>query len=489
MDGDLVIGIDVGTTAVKAGLLDSGGTLIDDYAAPYPTNRPDSALVEQDPESWVSLVSASLERLAANGLPIAALGICSQVNTHVFVGADGAPLFPAIVWQDGRASSEAAELDARVTDEQRMAWWGAPLPIDASNVLARMLWMARHRSDIWEETKHVMLPKDYCIFRLTGELTADPLSNIGLVGKSLDYIPEVLDLVPGAAERLVPPSDMRSIVGRVRHGPASGVPVANGTMDAWTGLLGCGGHADGTTVYLSGTSEILGITSRTVSATPGIVVFPEYQGIRLHAGPTQSGGASQMWYCGLQDLRPEQMAALAARSDYARPAPIFLPHLHGERAPIWNADARALFLGIEERTCAADMARSVYEGVAFSARHLLQSLEASAGVRNDVINCGGGGFQTDIWNQIRANVLARQCRRLAVKDPGVLGAAGLAGWAIEMHPDLSAVFRQITRFDRTYEPDAKMVALYEQLFPIYVDAISANAELCRAWLNVDARHP
>ena len=78
------------------------------------------------------------------------------------------------------------------------------------------------------------------------------------------------------------------------------------------------------------------------------------------------------------------------------------------------------------------------------------------------------------------------CRRLAVKDPGVLGAAGLAGWAVNMHPDLSAVFRQITQFDRTYEPDAKMVALYEQLFPIYVEAISANAGLCKAWLGVDA---
>ncbi|WP_136658671.1 FGGY family carbohydrate kinase [Nitratireductor sp. XY-223] len=486
MEGDLVIGIDVGTTAVKAGLLDSTGVLVDYFSAPYATSRPDSALVEQNPEDWVSLVSASLERFAAKDLPIAAIGLCSQVNTHVFVGADGAPLFPAIVWQDGRAGAEAAELDARVSDKQRIAWWGAPMPIDASNALARMLWMARHRPDVWEKTRYVMLPKDYCIFRLTGELTADPLSNIGLVGQSLDYVPDALELVPGAAERLVPLRDMKSLVGRVRHGSAAGIPVANGTMDAWTGLLGSGGHADRTTVYLSGTSEILGITSRTVKATPGVVVFPEYQNIRLHAGPTQSGGASQLWYCGLQGLQPDEMAALAARSDFDRPAPIFLPHLHGERAPVWNADARALFLGIEERTSGADMARAVYEGVAFSARLLLQSLEASAGIENDAINCGGGGFQTEIWNQIRANVLGRQCRRLAVKDPGVLGAAGLAGWAIEMHPDLSAIFRQITRFDRTYEPDPEMHALYDRLFSIYVDAIAANAELCRAWLNADA---
>ncbi|WP_419910495.1 xylulokinase [Hoeflea sp.] len=486
MDGDFVIGIDVGTTAVKAGLLDAAGTLIDYFSAAYPTNRPDGAIVEQDPQSWMSLVEAALEQIAAKNLPIAAIGICSQVNTHVFVGADGEPLFPAIVWQDGRASAEAAELDGRVTDEQRIKWWGAPLPIDASNVIARMLWMSRHRPDIWEKTRYVMLPKDYCIFRLTGELAADPLSNIGLVGRSLAYIPEVLDLVPGAAERLVPLKDMKSLVGRVRQEVAQGIPVANGTMDAWTGLLGCGGHADGTTVYLSGTSEILGITSRSIAATPGVVVFPEYQDICLHAGPTQSGGASQLWYCGMQGLEPEEMAVIAARSDFRRPAPIFLPHLHGERAPIWNADARALFLGIEERTSSADMARAVYEGVAFSARLLLQSLEASAGIRNEVINCGGGGFQTEIWNQIRADILGRQCRRLSVKDPGVLGAAGLAGWAIGMHADLSAMFRQITQFDRTYDPNPRMVDLYDQLFPIYVDAISANADLCKAWLEADA---
>ena len=98
-----------------------------------------------------------------------AVGLCSQVNSHVFVDAEGKALIPAITWQDGRAAGEAAELDAEIGPEEKIGWWGAPLPIDASHVLSRMAWVKHHKPDIWRETRWVMAPKDYCIFHLTGE--------------------------------------------------------------------------------------------------------------------------------------------------------------------------------------------------------------------------------------------------------------------------------------------------------------------------------
>tara|TARA_R110001599_G_scaffold19941_4_gene76027 strand:- start:245 stop:1726 length:1482 start_codon:yes stop_codon:yes gene_type:complete len=481
---DLLIGIDVGTTAVKAGLLDQSGQILDYVSQPCRTMRREGGIVEQNANEWLQPIEIAFSQFSSEMKHVAAIGMCSQVNTHIFVGKDGDPLAPAILWQDVRADAEARELDAAVSPEQRIAWWGAPMPIDASHVLSRMLWMARHRPDIWQDTAFVMLPKDYCAFKLTGQLATDGLSNIGLVDQHLQPIPDVLKLVPGAADRLVPVRDVLAVIGEIRAGPAAGIALANGTMDGWTGLLGCGAAAEGTTAYLSGTSEILGITSQSVQPTPGIIVFPPCQNIRIHAGPTQSGGAAKLWYGQMTGQSPQEMAATAAASDFAKPAPIFIPHLQGERAPIWRSHTRGVFLGLDHTTSAADMARSVYEGVAFSVRLLLQALQQSSGISSGPIHCGGGGFQSDIWNQIRADILGRELRRVAVTDTGVLGAAGIAACAVGLHPSLSAAFEQIVRFDAAYQPNSSLKSRYDALFDIYVNAIDANEALNRAFLDV-----
>lgn len=484
MAGELIIGVDVGTTAVKIGLLDQAGNILDHVREPYPTLRGEAGIVEQDAKHWLRPIETAFAKFSNQLSNVAAIGMCSQVNTHLFVDKDGNPLAPAILWQDGRADAEAKQLDALVSQKQRIAWWGAPMPIDASHVLSRMLWMARHRPDIWDKTAWVMLPKDYCILKLTGEMATDGLSNIGLVDQKLRLIPEVLDLVEGAADRVVPVRDVLAVVGQVKSGPAAGIPVANGTMDGWTGLVGCGATAPGTTAYLSGTSEILGISSPSLTPTKGVIVFPECEEILIHAGPTQSGGAAKLWYGELTGQSPTEMAATAAASDFSKPAPIFIPHLQGERAPIWNANTRGIFLGLDQTTNKTDMARSIYEGVAFSVRMALQAVEKSAGVSSECINCGGGGFQSDIWNQIRANVLGRELQRVAVTDTGVLGAAGMASAAIGLHNTVASAFKQIVRFDKTYQPDMAQNKRYDVLFDIYVEAITANEALNSRLLDV-----
>lgn len=484
MSGKMTVGIDVGTTAVKAGILDSNGVLTQYFSQTYPTLRPKKDWVEQDGTQWVDAIKSALGQFAPHMPDIAAIGICSQVNTHIFVGADGRPLDTAIVWQDGRASAEAAELDAQISEAQRIAWWGAPMPIDASHALSRMLWVQRNRPEVWEKTRWVMLPKDYCMLALTGVAVTDPLSNIGLVDLNLKYIPEVLDLVPGAAEKLAPIQGVNALVGDIMSGPAKGIPIANCSMDGWTGLLGCGGAIDKATSYLSGTSEIVGINSKSIRPTPGVIVFAECEGTRFHLGPTQAGGAAKLWFSELSEKSPEEMSALAGSSDYSKTAPIFVPHLQGERAPIWITHTRAVFLGMDQSTSLADLSRSVYEGVAFSVRMLLEELEASANVRNDVIVCGGGGFRSEVWNQIRANVLGRTLKRIAVTDPGVLGAAGIAAYAAGHHASLSETFGNLISFDQTYEPQIEYVERYDRQFEIYKNIIQACAPLNRELLEI-----
>lgn len=489
MERDLMLGVDVGTTSVKAALVDPEGRTLARFSRAYPTRRPAAGIAEQDPAHWIRLTEAAIAELAGEGrgARIAAIGLCSQVNTHAFVGADGAPLIPAIVWQDGRAGPEAAELDASVSEATRRAWWGAPMPIDASHALSRMLWVSRHRPEIWARTRWVMLPKDYVLMMLTGEVATDPVSNVGLVGPDLRHVAPALALVPGAADRAPPLVPMTEAAGRVRAGsPLAGLPVICGTMDAWCGLVGAGGAREGAAVYLSGTSEVLGIASSRVVPTPGIVVFPEAEGVRVHAAPTQSGGDAARWFADAAGLSLPQMADLVAATPPGADVPLFLPQLEGERAPLWDASLRAAFLGLSRRSGRGAMARAVYEGVALSARYALEALRRSAGAEAAAVTCGGGGFRSPSWARIRADVLGVPLHLIEAEEPGVLGAATLAAIGAGMHADLPAANAAMVRTSSVVDPDPAARTRCDDLFALYAEAIAANADLGRRLARIGA---
>jgi xylulokinase len=471
MPGPFLIGIDVGTTSVKAGLLDAEGNLHGRWSAPIATARPGPDRAEQNPQDWVNATLAGLASVAGvANCPITGIGLCSQINTHVFVDAAGEALAPAILWQDGRCAAEAAELDARVPEADRLRWWGAPLPIDASHPLARMAWFARAKPDIWHRTRWVMAPKDYCLLKLTGEASADPLSSFGVVDSSLAYVEALIALVPGAEDRLPPLVPSRATVGRVRAGlPGVGAPVVCATMDAWAGMLAAGGAANGAGVYLSGTSEVGGIVSDARLPTPGVIVFPPCEGVTIHAGPTQAGGASVAWLANLLHRDPAIISELAARSDPKRARPIFLPHLQGERAPVWDIAARGAFAGLDASMSEPELSRAVLEGVAYSGRWLFEALEASAAAKPDRLRHAGGGAQSSLWCQIKADVLGRPIERLSVLDAGLLGAAMFAGLGTDVFGSAAEAAVRMARIERTFEPDSMETARHDEGFACYTE--------------------
>lgn len=356
-----LIGIDVGTTATKAILVDAAGNRLASFSRPYAISRPAPGRAEQDASDWTDAILAALAAFGAehdlSGL--AGIGICSQVNTHIFVGADGMPLLPAIIWQDGRSAADAAELEARVTPAQKLEWFGGPIPIDASHALSRMAHVRRTRPDLYERTRHVLLPKDYCVHFLTGAIGSDPISAVGLVGRS-GYVAPLLELVPGAAERLPPLFGFSHVAGRVRDGlQCAGVPVMVGAMDAWGGMFGLGVVRDGDAMYQSGTSEIPGIVCSSIHPTPGVILFPPYEGIVMHAAPTQTGGAALAWLGNVLGKSPVEMSDLAGVIEPSSAVPLFLPHLQGERAPIWDNATRGVFARLDPRAGPAEMVRAV----------------------------------------------------------------------------------------------------------------------------------
>lgn len=470
MSGPSLIGIDVGTGAVKAILMDLDGTVLASSTLPYETARPRPGEVEQNPQNWTDGVLAALKSFAAVSNPagVAGIGLCSQVSTHVLVDGDWGPLLPAMVWQDVRCSRDAAALDAQITPAQKIAWFGGPMPIDASHALSRMAYVARRYPDVYARSRFQLLPKDYCALKLTGEVATDPISAVGLVDANLAYVDDLIAMVPGARERLAPLADFTHRVGTVRQGfPFAGVPVFVGTMDAWAGMFGIGVVHNNDAMYLSGTSDVLGVISARRVPTPGVIVFPSYEGITLHVAPTQSGGGSLLWLSTLLNRTPEQLSALVAQTQPSESVPLFLPHLQGERAPVWDVKARAVFARVETATGPGELARAVLEGVALSARLAFEAAERSAGVTVDQLNIGGGGVRSDTWCQIRANVFGKAMRRVKVQEAGALGAAIIAGVGSGSMPSLGSAASQVVTFDRTFEPNASAVNSYNEKFIKY----------------------
>ena len=484
MSGGAIIGFDIGTTSVKAGLFGEDGTLLASHAAKYPTRHGPGGRVEQDPADWLRHMDRALAAFSQEISPeqVCAIGLTSQVNTHLFVDADVSPLAPAIIWQDTRCAEDAAQLDAAIDPADKTRWWGAPLPVDASHCMARMRWMARNRPGQWERCAHVILPKDYCLHHLTGELATDAISNVGMVDLKGSFIPELLALVPGADQKMLPLGRMDAAMGTVRSGlPFAGTPVAVGTMDAWAGMFGVGVSRPDQGFYLSGTSEILGIISPRVVPTPGVLVFPPVNAIQLHAAPTQSGGASIAWFCDLFALTPEQMNELAASVlPSETPVPLFLPHMSGERAPLWDPDCRGTIIGMGSDTSKAQLARAVFEGVAFSARWLFDTLATSADIRPERLHCGGGGFGSDSFNRLRADILGVELHKVSVRDPGVLGAAALAAVAAGRFDNVSEAVGQIVGFEKVYEPDSARVPSQDEKFRLFQKAYQAARPLNHA---------
>ena len=465
-----LIGIDVGTTAVKAVLIDLDGHRLAAFVHAYPTSRPSPGAAEQDPADWMTGVIGALDSFSgAHDLAgLAGIGICSQVNTHVFVDERGAPLLPALVWQDVRPALDAVSIDAQVTADQKLRWFGGPMPIDASHALSRMAYVRRLHPELYARSRHVLLPKDYCVLQLTGTVGSDPISAVGLVD-SRGYVAPLLDLVPRAAALLPPLQGFGHVAGRVRSGlPCAGVPVVVGAMDAWGGMFGVGAVVDGDAMLQSGTSEIAGIVSSAISPTPGVILFPPYEGIVMHAAPTQSGGAAVAWYANVIGRSPAEVSALAGGIAASSAVPLFLPHLQGERAPLWDSRSRGVFARIDGRAGAAEMARAVLEGVTFSCRMAFDALEQSARVTLEIANIGGGGSRSDVWCQIRADALGFALRRATVPESAAIGAAILAGTGSGVMPSLRAAVRQLVRFDRNFEPDPQMRAYYEDKFGHYV---------------------
>jgi xylulokinase len=480
MSRGLLLGIDVGTTNAKAALYALDGEPVAEASVPCRVERPRDGWVEQDAEEiWRAAGEAVRGALASAGGEdrVAAIGVCGHSPTLILLDADGRPVRPAIIWQDRRAAAEAEEIRSRVPDEEMVGLLGGRLPFGPSFPHPRLLWLRRHEPEALGRARVALDTKDWVNFRLTGARCSDPWSAKGLAnmqtGRPIAAWRDLLDVDPSIAP---PTRSPAAACGRVAPAAAAalglpaGVPVATGWTDGGCAMLGTGCFAAEATAYdVAGTSEVIGTVvprpcqDGRFQNAPG----PD-PGWTLLMGPTQTSGAALLWAARLLGVEAGELARLAAQAAPGAGGVVFLPYLEGERAPIWDPDARGVLFGLATSHGRPEVARAVLEGVACAVRHVLETFEEATGRRLRSLRVCGGGAREPLWNQIKADLTGRRVQALASPETAATGAAMLAAVAGGLAPSLDAAASSLVRLGSAYDPDIRLAGTYDATFATYV---------------------
>jgi len=478
----LCLGIDIGTSAVKALISDDRDVTVAESEVPLTLERPKPGWAEQDPDAWwlavQQAIAALRTQIGARMADVAAIGLSGQMHGAVLIDSHDRPLRPAILWNDGRSLEECRVLNETVPN------LGATLGVLAMPgfTLPKLVWIAHHQPDLHRRIAQVLLPKDYIRLKLTGTRATDMSDAAGsllLDQAARNWWPAALvaaGLTPDQMPTLLEGPAISGELGRAvasHLGLTAGIPVAAGAGDAAAGAIGIGAVADGDSFISLGTSCQLFVTTDSYRPNPAALVHAFAHGLpgRWFQMAAMLNGASALaWAASV--LGGEPIASLLAEVEIsANPvSPVtFLPYLQGERTPHNDAHARGVFFGMDGGTRRCDLVQSVLEGVAFTLADA-QRVLATSGTIAESYALIGGGARSPLWTEIIASALGRPVRLLAggAKGPA-LGAARLARIALTgappaavcTKPDIAA---EIWPDPRRHDALARRFEIFSELY-------------------------
>jgi xylulokinase len=471
------LGLDIGTSSVKALLVDADQRVVAEASTPLGVSRPHALWSEQDPLEWVEGVEAAVAAIRRHApsefTALAGIGLSGQMHGATLLDAHDKPLRPAILWNDGRSFAECLELKRRVPDLERrtgnLAMPGFTAP--------KMLWVAAHEPEVAKATKRVMLPKDYVRLRLSGEAVSEMSDASGTlwldVGRRRwdDDLLAATGLTQTAMPSLVEGSEVSAaLLPEIAHAWGLGgrrIPIAGGGGDNAASAIGVGATAPGAGFVSLGTSGVIfSVTDRFVSLPERTLhAFCHALPQRWHGmAVTLSAAASLTWiaaHLGRAHASGgliEAAAAFAQSKTAVASAPIFLPYLSGERTPHNDAEATALLAGLRADHGADALVFAVMEGVAFSFADGVDVLDA-AGARPVRPLLVGGGARSEFWGQMIADVTGLTIDLAQGAEAGAaLGAARL-GMLAAGAGSLEAVCVR-PPIEREFKPDPERAAAH-----------------------------
>ena len=431
-----LVGLDVGTSAVKGVAIDEEGRVLGAASGGYPLSRPQPGWSEQEPEDWWRAAEDVLRRL-----PEGPVGLSGQMHGLVVLDAELRVLRPAILWNDQRTAAECAEIEeligftqlVELTGNRALTGFTAP----------KLLWLRRHERELYDRIRHVLLPKDYVRLRLSGELATDVADASGTLlfdVRRRAWSEEVCAALEIPLDWLPPSHESTEIAG---------------AGDQAAAALGVGVAHPGAVSIVLGTSGVV------FAALPSYAHDPE---ARLHAfchavpntwhamGVMLSAASSAAW---LREVVAADFTDLDAEAAHWPPGSeglLFAPYLAGERTPHPDPDARGAFVGLSARHDRGALWRAMLEGVAYGLRDSLELLR-ELGARPEIGRVSGGGARSELWLRILASVLGLPLETTESEEGSAFGAALLAGVRAGVFADADAAVVRCVRSQRRIEPE------------------------------------
>ena len=475
----LTLSIDVGTGSVRAALVDAGGAIVAIAAVEQQQIVPAFGWSEQSVAGWwdgvVQATRTVLDRVPGAAQRIEAVCACGQMHGTVLLDGDGEPTRPtAPLWNDKRTNALVAEFEATHSDYLRdtgnpatPAWPGF-----------KLAWLRDNDPGAYAQAAHVLMPKDFINFRLTGEVAmdaGDASCSFLMDPRTGDWSPKMLAALGLDTVPLPPIRNGMEILGHVTAtaalaiGLREGTPVLVGGADYPMALFGSGACRPGLASDVTGTSCIITLIADAPLLDPEICNVATVEG---HWGAfvlLESGGDAVRWVrraLHRNEASYDDVVASAATARAGADGLLFMPYLTGERLGR-HRNARAQFFGLGASHGLAELQRATLEGVAFAAARHLRIMEAAAGRPLERVIASGGGARTELWLKIKASVYGIPILVPAASECGIVGCAALAQTALGRHASLDAAVAAMVRYGAEIAPDPEWSDTYARMQPVF----------------------
>jgi xylulokinase len=490
------LGIDTSTTATKAILIDQNGEVVAVASYEYDYQTPHPLWSEQSPQLWWQATCQSIRSvLAQSGTApsdVSGVGLTGQMHGLTPLDEDGEVLRPAILWNDQRTGAECDQIRQilgkshliQITGNDALTGFTAP----------KILWMKNQEPELYARLRHILLPKDYVRFKLTGDYATDRAGASGTILFDLaqrDWSAEVLEALGIRPEWLPPTHEGTEVTGLISSAAATatglpaGIPVFGGGGDQAAAAVGTGAVVEGVISLSLGTSGVVfaSLDRPTIEPEGRLHAFCHAIPGKWHLmGVMLSAGGSLRWH-------RDTFAAGISYEDLLNPAAqippgseglLFLPYLTGERTPYPDPLARGAFVGLTVRHALPHLTRAVLEGVAFGLRDSLELIRNAGLGEIHQVRLTGGGANSPLWRQILADVLGVEMVTLSSVEGAAYGAALLAATGAGAFPSVPAACNAVIRITGVTNPGPHRDA-YQALYPLYRNLYP---ELCPAFYGL-----
>lgn len=478
---NLLLGIDIGTSACKVAVFDAEGRVLAQSNQPYQVYYPKNGWAEQEAGEWWKAICCGIrevlsqDRISAGA--IAGIGVDGQSWSAIPIDKEGNVLHRTPIWMDTRARHICERVKEEIGTEEIFGIAGNDfLP---SYTTPKMLWFKEERPEVFRRTYKFLQSNSYIVYKLTGVMSQDHSQGYGIHFFNMKHLTYHADLAEklGLSVDLVPELyQCDAVVGKVtteaaeETGLLTGTPVVAGGLDAACGTLGAGVYRAGQTQEQGGQAGGMSICTDRALAHPKLILSPHVvPNMWLLQGGTVGGGGTLKWF--RQEFCPdmtfdaltEEASAIPAGSEGVQ----FLPYMAGERSPIWDPDAKGVFYGLSFAKKRGHMIRAILEGVAFSLEHNLR-VAAETGIEVNTLNAMGGASNSELWTQIKADVTGKTIQVPTSDTATTLGAALLAGVGCGLYRDYEEAVSRTIVMTRTQTPNEAAHQIYQECMELYL---------------------